>query len=1788
MPKLTLQQNLAIALIYVSCLSGISYIDLPESTSGTFFHHTPNPTTVTIAGSLQSELGCPGDWDPACAITHITYDATDDVWQGTFMIPAGNWEYKAAINNSWDENYGLNAQPNGPNIPLNLPMVTAVKFYYDHKTHWITDNVSSRIVTAPGSYQSEIGCPGDWQPDCLRSWLQDPDGDGIFTFSTSGIPPGNYEAKAAINESFTENYGAGGAANGPNIPFTVSSLSSTVLFSFNSVTNVLTINECMTCYADMDMDGFGDPNNSMVFCPACPSGYSTDASDCDDTNASVNPSTALGCRDLNLSLQADGLVQFMVGEIATASSCDPLDVMIRLPGGPIIFQASGLTLQDLVTFDGCAYQDRELVAMLSYASGLSCQGRITLHQNSGPVFQRGRKITVFCTDPLVGTGDILNIKPKAEIPCSGAADVRFVTDWIQAYTCDSDTAKVILREYEAFDKLGRRAVVLDTIVVVKLPQLVNVTLGSNLRNIGCAESDTLYCGENERTDPLTGYTPVGPYLLVEEFPGFPAIDLDMDGIGCDTIWFCAFKDGELISLFDDEDKCGLQVHKEIKTFGGLCNRQYKITIELKQTCSKTPLPLDCFVPGADQNIETIGEGYYRCEFWISDLDTLPPLFAPKIFDEFSCLTVDTSFLGGSDLGFLDIFQPVVFTNEHDCAAYSYLPPLCVFDDWSGVKLAKATVEGGGTYILENEGERCFLLPLGDDGELVSLRDLAALLGEELDEILNDSIIDFLDSLGILKEGSCYRSHEKIKLTKSEKPIRIFYEVYDSCHLIERDTAYIHVKDGTPPVAVADKGVTVSLSDKKVWVDAAEFDEGSWDNCGVNVILARRSDWREACVDLCYNKQGDHCDPDSVQSALCWLWTDGHDTLWTLDLEGDKDCDEVEAYYKKQLDWFCEDETPCGRLIYNSWLYDLIKYATVTCKSNDHLDDQRFDQLFYRAVGNPQHGDMIRIKNEDFLNLIDTVLGGIIRDSILMGKDIILLDSVSGLFDFYGVDVFKCQEFSSVICGGLEGGLEELFVQILFQLFLENCFPFFVPGGPDLDLFIPAIFPEDFKQDLFSQWKNIGGGWSDAVPFSCDDACSPVTVEILVMDYWCNWSTAWTKVWVEDKTPVKVVKDVSEQEAITCKVYKENNYSYPGEDHPVSLEYIVEQAKVGTPEALDALDGIFGGYQKAWVDPYGHYVDSNGEEIEGSIPFYDSICDCKKEWKQIRVYDEHLGYLWVDSLVTECYYEADTLEFWNGIVAVNCAENVYCEQEVWCEFDHCGQGYIFRKFKIWQGCPEGSYEGWPDSLRHAADTIYRHQRIWVGNECELSKYMFDRPYDTEVYTCNIEYGADGNVIGDAGPENTGYPVYQFDDDCRIVGIAHEDKVFKIVGGDAACYKILRTWYFADWCGYGGDRPVGKWWLDDGLVIDRYVQQIIVIDTVVPRCVLTGPVQTGGTVETGACEYELVVTVDASDACGLTSYYWELKDFSDPDDGLFIDSGNGSLSGEEETAFDIVVAGLAPGTYKLLVTLRDECNNESYCEYTVVIQAGKKPTPVCISSLTARLTPWDSDNDGEIDTAHAVVWAYEFDRSSTPACGDDSLEYRIEFVDGTDDDETPAGDLDYLDLGCAHIGTRLVRMWVISHPSLTSDYCDVVLVVQSDFTGCVPTAGGGDVMTYEENMTHPANRPTLDRMSGDPDGLHIAGDAGLPGGWNASGFTLEQNQPNPFRYETVIGFTLPEAMEARLQVFDVTGRLLKTVAGDFPKGYSKVTIDRDDLRNTGVLYYQLETKDYLATRKMVLLE
>ena len=200
------------------------------------------PNTVTIPGTLQSELGCPGDWQPECDKTFLVYDTEDEVWQGTFMVQPGDDQdkkgprYKVALNKSWGENYGLNAQPSGSDIPLVVSEPTEVKFYYDHKTHWVTDNFNTVIAVAVGNFQSELGCANDNDPGCLRSWLQDPEGSGRFGRTISGLPDGDYELRVALYESADQIYGAGGELNGPAVPFTIKD-GGEVFVSFDPATN---------------------------------------------------------------------------------------------------------------------------------------------------------------------------------------------------------------------------------------------------------------------------------------------------------------------------------------------------------------------------------------------------------------------------------------------------------------------------------------------------------------------------------------------------------------------------------------------------------------------------------------------------------------------------------------------------------------------------------------------------------------------------------------------------------------------------------------------------------------------------------------------------------------------------------------------------------------------------------------------------------------------------------------------------------------------------------------------------------------------------------------------------------------------------------------------------------------------------------------------------------------------------------------------------------------------------------------------------------------------------------------------------------------------------------------------------------------------------------------------------------------------------------------------------------------------------------------------------------------
>jgi hypothetical protein len=85
-----------------------------------------------------------------------------------------------------------------------------------------------------------------------------------------------------------------------------------------------------------------------------------------------------------------------------------------------------------------------------------------------------------------------------------------------------------------------------------------------------------------------------------------------------------------------------------------------------------------------------------------------------------------------------------------------------------------------------------------------------------------------------------------------------------------------------------------------------------------------------------------------------------------------------------------------------------------------------------------------------------------------------------------------------------------------------------------------------------------------------------------------------------------------------------------------------------------------------------------------------------------------------------------------------------------------------------------------------------------------------------------------------------------------------------------------------------------------------------------------------------------------------------------------------------------------------------------------------------------------------------------------------------------------------------------------------------------------------------------------------------------------FALYQNQPNPFQAVTTIGFRLPESSRAALRVCNASGQLVRTVIGNFEKGYNEVRFRESELGNAGVYYYELETPTHSDRKKMILID
>lgn len=296
-----------------------------------------------------------------------------------------------------------------------------------------------------------------------------------------------------------------------------------------------------------------------------------------------------------------------------------------------------------------------------------------------------------------------------------------------------------------------------------------------------------------------------------------------------------------------------------------------------------------------------------------------------------------------------------------------------------------------------------------------------------------------------------------------------------------------------------------------------------------------------------------------------------------------------------------------------------------------------------------------------------------------------------------------------------------------------------------------------------------------------------------------------------------------------------------------------------------------------------------------------------------------------------------------------------------------------------------------------------------------------PSDVTVSDCN-----DPNSLH---PDNTGYPDFINEDQCDMVGSDWDDKVFQIINGENACYKIVRTWTVLDWCQNSGGQ-YAQWNYDQIIKVMNFVD----------------PVIDGDCSEISICSYDencdtgfVELTNSASDDCTPAADLVWVYSIDANNDGSF-DYISSQIKGGSVDA-----SGNYPiGAHRIVWSVEDKCGNVTTCEQLFNVMNCKAPTPYCINGLAVDLMPVDQNNDGQVDWAEVTLWASDFDAGSSHQCG-----YPVEVSFSSDYNDKSK----YFD--CDDLGEQPVTIWAtafLPDGTITQDFCNTYVDIQDNNDAC----------------------------------------------------------------------------------------------------------------------------------------
>ncbi len=375
---------------------------------------------------------------------------------------------------------------------------------------------------------------------------------------------------------------------------------------------------------------------------------------------------------------------------------------------------------------------------------------------------------------------------------------------------------------------------------------------------------------------------------------------------------------------------------------------------------------------------------------------------------------------------------------------------------------------------------------------------------------------------------------------------------------------------------------------------------------------------------------------------------------------------------------------------------------------------------------------------------------------------------------------------------------------------------------------------------------------------------------------------------------------------------------------------------------------------------------------------------------------------------EHHYNVSNLsEFGDATVSDNC--NVSVREVDSVNINQCREGYIERIFMA------GNDFG--------LDVCT--QKISIINDKPFEEKDIIWPPNLDTAVCNVD-------LLNADRLNEIYRPSFIEDRCDLVGISHEDHVFRFVTASDACFKILRKWKIINWCRFKDSRTGEP-------IIYEHIQILKAHNKVAPRILEGCTPSIAVTSDTSCFGGNIFLTSIAEDDCTLDEELLNRYEIDLDADGIIDFSSNNVGSRIDASGYYKL------GLHSVKYIFEDKCGNKSVCETTFEIINKKLPSAYCKKGLAVGIEAMDLNGDGKIDGEFATVWAKDLDQGSSHPCG-----YDITLSIGRDSSKHS------ITYDCKNVGRNIVLLCATSSNG-TQDCCETFIDVQDnnnqDYCGCV---------------------------------------------------------------------------------------------------------------------------------------